>query len=241
MYRANRRIDEEGTMNTPESTSADNNETHTVPGRKTTEKVNATELLLDSLGGTSGMIYTAIPVVAFVTANALVALPVAVGVAIAIALVITVLRIKRGEPIAQASGGLLGVVIAGGIAAWTGSAGGYFLIGIWLSLAGAALMLASILARRPLTGLLWNALHGNEYDWRSSRSVIRAHYIATSTFAVLFGARYVVQDWLYDTDATGWLAFARIAMGTPLLALAVLVTVWAFRRSTAQLVHSNPA
>ena len=102
-------------------------------------------------------------------------------------------------------------------------------------------MLASILARRPLTGMLWNMLHGNEYAWRSTRSVARAHYIATSTFAVLFGARYVVQDWLYDTDATGWLAFARIAMGTPLLALAVLVTVWAFRRSTAQLVHSNPA
>ncbi|MDV6230097.1 DUF3159 domain-containing protein [Rhodococcus cercidiphylli] len=228
-------------MNRPESTSDDNNETQTVPVGKATEKINATQLLLDSLGGTSGMIYTAIPVVAFVTANALVSLPISVGVAIAIALVITVLRVKRGEPIAQASGGLLGVVVAGGIAAWTGSAGGYFLIGIWLSLAGAALMLASILARRPLTGLLWNALHGNEYTWRSNRSVTRAHYIATSTFAVLFGARYVVQDWLYDTDATGWLAFARIAMGTPLLALAVLVTVWAFRRSTAQLVHSNRA
>ncbi|MEU3472638.1 DUF3159 domain-containing protein [Rhodococcus sp. NPDC006774] len=226
-------------MNTPESTSDDNNATQTVSGGKATEKVNATELLLDGFGGTSGMIYTAIPVVAFVTANALVALPIAVGVAIAIALTITVLRVKRGEPIAQASGGLLGVVVAGGIAAWTGSAGGYFLIGIWLSLAGAALMLVSILARRPLTGLLWNALHGNEYAWRSNRSVARAHYIATATFAVLFGARYFVQDWLYDTDATGWLAFARIAMGTPLLAVAVLVTVWAFRRSTAQLVHSN--
>lgn len=228
-------------MNTPESTSADTVETQTAPQEKTTEKVNVTELLADNLGGTSGMIYTAIPVVAFVTANALAALPIAVGVAISIALVITVLRVKRGEPIAQASGGLLGVAVAGGVAAWTGSAGGYFLIGIWLSLAGAALMLASILARRPLTGLLWNTLHDNEYAWRSSRSVVRAHYIATSTFAVLFSARYIVQDWLYDTDATGWLAFARIAMGTPLLALAVLVTVWAFRRSTAQLVHSNPA
>ncbi|GGG03463.1 membrane protein [Rhodococcoides trifolii] len=225
----------------PESTSADGHEQQTVQDDKAIEKVDATQLLLDNLGGTSGMIYTAIPVVAFVTASALVALPIAVGVAIAIALVVTVLRLKRGEPIAQASGGLLGVVVAGGVAAWTGSAGGYFLIGIWLSLGGAALMLISILARRPLTGLLWNALHGNEYAWRSSRSVVRAHYTATTTFVVLFGARYVVQDWLYDTDATGWLAFARIAMGTPLLALAILVTVWAFRRSTAQLVHSNPA
>ncbi|MDZ7918255.1 MAG: DUF3159 domain-containing protein [Rhodococcus sp. (in: high G+C Gram-positive bacteria)] len=207
----------------------------------TTQEVDATAVLLDNLGGTSGMIYTAIPVVAFVTANAVVALPIAAGVAIAIALVITVLRVKRGEPVAQASGGLLGVIVAGGVAAWTGSAGGYFLIGIWLSLAGAALMLVSILARRPLTGLLWNALHGNKYAWRGHRPVARAHYLATSAFALLFGARYLVQDWLYDTDATGWLAFARIAMGTPLFALAVLVTVWAFRRSTARLVHADSA
>ncbi|MBB5157347.1 hypothetical protein BJ970_004881 [Saccharopolyspora phatthalungensis] len=36
-------------------------------------------------------------------------------------------------------------------------------------------------------------------------------------------------------DATGWLAFAKIAMGTPLTALALLVVVWAFRRSTKRL------
>lgn len=196
-----------------------------------------TQVLLDSMGGTSGMIYTAIPVVAFVTANALVPLPVAIGLAIAVALVITVFRVKRGEPMVQASGGLLGVVVAGGVAAWTGDAGGYFLIGIWTSLAGALVMIVSILARRPLTGLLWNALHGNTYRWRSDRAVMRGHDLATLAFAALFAARYFVQDWLYETDATGWLAFAKIAMGTPLFAVAVLVTVWAFRRSTKSLVH----
>lgn len=209
----------------------------TEPDRR--EKVDATEVLLSNLGGTSGMIYTAVPVVAFVTANALVALPIAIAVAASIALVITVLRIRRGEPVMQAAGGAVGVVVAGGVAAWTGSAGGYFLIGIWLSFAGAVLMLISVIARRPLTGLLWNVLHGNEYRWRTDRRILRAHDIATATFAVLFGARYIVQDWLYDTDATGWLAFARIAMGTPLLALAVLVTVWAFRASTTRFVREE--
>lgn len=221
-------------MTTPEHTPV-----HKDTTAAESEKVDATAVLLNSLGGTSGMIYTAIPVVAFVTANALVALPIAIGVAVAIALVVTVLRVKRGEPVMQASGGLLGVVVAGGVAAWTGSAGGYFLIGIWLSLAGAVLMLVTVLVRRPLTGLVWNALHGNKYAWRGDRTIARGHDIATLTFAVLFGARYIVQDWLYDTDATGWLAFARIAMGTPLLALAVLVTVWAFRRSTKRFVRDD--
>ncbi|WP_338890257.1 DUF3159 domain-containing protein [Rhodococcus sovatensis] len=198
--------------------------------------IDATQVLLNNMGGTSGMIYTAIPVVAFVIGNALAALPAAIGVAVVVALVLTAFRVKRGEPIAQASGGLVGVIAAGGVAAWTGSAGGYFLIGIWTSLVCALAVFVSLLVRRPLTGLLWNVLHRNKYDWRADPSVLRAHDLATLAFTVLFAARYIVQDWLYDADATGWLAFAKIAMGTPMFALAVLVTVWAFRRSNKQFV-----
>jgi hypothetical protein len=36
---------------------------------------------------------------------------------------------------------------------------------------------------------------------------------------------------LYTADAVGWLAFAKIAMGWPLAALAALVTIWAVRRA----------
>ncbi|WP_410876243.1 DUF3159 domain-containing protein [Nocardia sp. A7] len=197
-----------------------------------------TQKLIDQLGGTTGMIYTAIPIIAFVTANALVALPIAIGSAVALALVIMGIRIARGEPAVQASGGLTGVVVAGGVAAWTGSASGFFLIGIWASLAGAVVTLGSLLARRPLTGLLWNAMHGNKFAWRQDRPSLRAHDLATFALATLFATRYVVQDWLYDTEAAGWLATAKIVMGTPLLALALLVVVWAFRRSTKRLTET---
>jgi Protein of unknown function (DUF3159) len=154
----------------------------------------------------------------------------------AVAAVITVWRMVRGERLASAVSGLVGVAAAGGVAAWTGSAGGFFLIGIWASFAGALLLLGSLLAGRPLTGLLWNLLHGNKYPWRSDRSSVLAHDVATLTLTVLFGARFVVQQWLYATEATGWLAVAKIGMGTPLLALALLVVFWAFRRSTKRLV-----
>lgn len=200
------------------------------------QNIDATQVLLKNMGGTSGMVYTAVPVVAFVTANAIVPLPAAIAVAVAVALVLTAWRLGRGEPAAQASGGLVGVVTAGGVAAWSGSAGGYFLVGIWTSLACAMAVLVSLVIRRPLTGLLWNALYGNKYRWRSDPSVLRAHDLATLAFAALFAARYVVQDRLYDADATGWLAVAKISMGTPLFALAVVVTVWAFRRSSTHLV-----
>jgi Protein of unknown function (DUF3159) len=48
----------------------------------------------------------------------------------------------------------------------------------------------------------------------------------------VFGARFVVQRWLYDSQyADTWLGWVRIAMGVPLAALAAAVTVWAIRRS----------
>ena len=55
--------------------------------------------------------------------------------------------------------------------------------------------------------------------------------VATLTFVVLFAARFVVQQWLYDGGHTGWLAVARIGMGYPLLGLALLVVFWAVRRA----------
>ncbi|AZG47712.1 DUF3159 domain-containing protein [Gordonia insulae] len=207
--------------------------------RRRDDEPDTGQLILDQLGGTSGMIYTAIPVVVFVIANSVAPLPITIGVAIAVAIAIAVLRVVRGEPVMTALGGVFGVIAAGAVAGATGSADGYFLIGIWASLAGAVITGASLVARRPLTGLLWNALHGNRYRWRQDRPVLRAHDIATLTLTVLFTARFIVQDQLYDADATGWLGVSRIGMGFPLLALALVVVVWAFRRSTRRLADDG--
>ncbi|MHC5257385.1 DUF3159 domain-containing protein [Streptomyces sp. UC4497] len=198
----------------------------------------AQQKLLDQLGGTKGMVYSAIPVAAFVAANAALGrLPLAIGIALAVALIVTVWRMAQGEPFTAAAGGLFGVAAAGGVAAWVGSAGGFFLIGIWASCAGAVLFAVSLLARRPLTGLLWNALHGNRHPWRDDRPSVLAHDVATATLTVLFGTRFGVQLWLYENDSMAWLALAKVGMGVPLLALALLVVFWAFRRSTKRLVE----
>jgi hypothetical protein len=70
--------------------------------------------------------------------------------------------------------------------------------------------------------------------------VLRAHDIATLAAALVFGARFLVKEWLYLTDSTTWLAVAKIAMGTPLTVLGALVVVWAFRRTTKRLVPPAP-
>lgn len=193
--------------------------------------------LIDQLGGPKGFLYSTVPVVVFVTANAFLSLPLTIGIALASGVALVVFRLVRGERFSTAIGSLLGVVAAAAIVAWTGSARDFFAIGIWLSLAGAVVTVGSVLARRPVTGVVWNLLHGGTHPWRADRPSLRAHDIATLTAALVFGSRFVVQQWLYAAESTAGLGVARIAMGTPLTILAALVVVWAFRRSTKRLVQ----
>ncbi|TDD85541.1 DUF3159 domain-containing protein [Saccharopolyspora karakumensis] len=194
--------------------------------------VNVQQTLLDGLGGPMGMLCTTLPVVVFVTATAFLPLTPSIGIALAGALALTGFRLLRGEKPSSALGGVLAIAVAGGVAAWTGSAKDFFLIGIWASLAGAVVVLVSMLAGRPLTGVIWNLLHGGGNAWRQNRSALRAHHLASLAVLLVFAGRFVVKEWLYLTDSTGWLAFAKIAMGTPLTALAALVVLWSFRRTT---------
>ncbi|MEU4142837.1 DUF3159 domain-containing protein [Streptomyces parvulus] len=191
--------------------------------------------VLDQWGGTAGMIYMTLPVVAFVIANSLLGLGGAVVTAVGIALVITAVRLVRREPVAPALNGLTGVTVAAGISWWTGSAKNYFLLGIWLSLAATILFVGSVLVRRPLAGLVWNAIRGRDNAWRLDKTSRHYYDVATLVLAAVFAARFVVQKWLFDSDEAGWLGFAKVAMGYPLLGLALLVVVWAARRSARRL------
>ncbi|MFF8659220.1 DUF3159 domain-containing protein [Streptomyces huasconensis] len=196
---------------------------------------------LESLGGTAGFIYSTVPVVVFVIALALLSTKAAVIAAVATGLVLTAVRLIRGERLLTASGSLSGVLVAAGIVALTGSAKDFFLLGIWVAFAGFLATFGSVLFRRPLTGVAWNLLHGGAYAWREDRQALRAHDIATLAVAIVLGARFVVKQWLYVHDATGWLAFAKIAMGTPLTVVAALVVAWAFRKTSKHLVERRAA
>lgn len=192
--------------------------------------------MLDQMGGPMGFVYSTVPVVVFVAANSVLPLAATVGVSVAVAIVLTGFRLWRGERFSSAIGGLLGIAAAVGIVLWTGSAKDFFVIGIWAALAGFVVASASLLVRRPLTGVVWNLVHGGKHAWREDKVALRAHDIATAAAALVFGARFVVKEWLYLADSTTRLAVAKIAMGTPLTVLAALVVVWAFRRTTKRFI-----
>nr|WP_232211808.1 DUF3159 domain-containing protein [Saccharomonospora halophila] len=189
------------------------------------------------MGGVSGLVYSSVPIVVFVLANAVLGLMPAIWTALGSAVAITVLRVVRREPVQPAISGFFGVAIAAFLAYRTGSAKGFFLFGIWASAVYFGVLVLSVVVRWPLAGVVWNYLNGTGMGWRRDRPSRFGYDVATLALAAVFAARFVVQQWLYAEDYTGWLAFAKIAMGYPLYGLALLVVVWAVRRSDKRLAE----
>jgi uncharacterized protein DUF3159 len=206
---------------------------------QTSEKSATTAL--EQLGGVSGLIYSSVPVAVFVLANSFLGLMPAIWCALGSAVAITVLRLVRRERLQPAISGFFGVAIAAFIAYRTGSAKGFFLFGIWASLVYGGVFVLSVVVRWPLAGVVWNFLNSSGTEWRRDRSSRFGYDVATLALAAVFGARFVVQRWLYNADYTGWLAFAKIVMGYPLYGLALLVVVWAVRRSDQRLKELEEA
>ena len=196
--------------------------------------------LLDSIGGWQGTVITAIAPIVFVVVNATANLRAAIIAAIATSVALTGYRLIRKQSIQQSLSGLFGVVVAAVIAARTGQARGYFLLGIWQSFIYAVPFVLSIPIRRPVVGWLWEFLDptphpdgDTETPWYRRRGLLKAYMIATAFAAVLFLARGIVQATLYHDKATGWLAFARIAMGYPLFVIVLGASYWVVRRARA--------
>ncbi|MXQ77087.1 DUF3159 domain-containing protein [Rhodococcus rhodochrous] len=198
------------------------------------------QTMLEQLGGISGLIYSTLPVLVFVPVNSLWGLTVAIWSALGVALAVLVWRLIQRTPIQPAISGFFGVALCAFIAHRTGDAKGYFLFGIYASLLYGGAFLLSVLVRRPLVGVIWGMLNGQGSRWRSHHTAVRAYDVATLAWTLVFLGRYLVQNHLYDEDRTGWLAVARIGMGWPLTALALLVTLWAVRRAD-RIVEPPPA
>jgi hypothetical protein len=216
----------------------DSTETGRVDLRETYRKQ-----LLDSIGGWTGTVITAIPPVVFVVVNAITTLRVAIIAAVATAVVLAGYRLARKQPTQQAISGLFGVVIAAIIAGRTGQARGYFLLGIWTSFLYAVPFAVSLVVRRPLVGLLWEFLDPTPGDeqtpWHRRKPLLRAYALATLAATAVFLARGLVQWKLYGENRTGWLAFARVAMGYPLWIAAVGFSFFVVTRARRGLADSS--
>ena len=202
------------------------------PGASDPAKPRTTPTIWDQMGGPAGMIDSGLPVVVFVIANSIGGLTTGIIAALVAAAGIFAFRLSKKKPVTQAVGGLLGVGIAGFIAYKSGSAGGYFQLGIWSYLVYGSALLLSMIVRWPAVGLIWEGINGRGTAWRKDRALVRKYDWATLVWVVVFAVRYVVQSTLLEQDQIGWLGFARIAMGYPLWILAIGACVLIVMRGT---------
>ncbi len=195
--------------------------------------------IIDSMGGWSGTVVAAVPPVVFVAVNALAQLRTAIVAAVAAGVLMTGYRLARRQSIQQAATGLFSVLVAALIAARTGQARGFFLLGIVGSIAYGAVFAVSLLLRRPLVGLAWEFLDPSPLPegtrWYRVKALRRAYDLATSAALVMFAARAIVQLSLFRSNQTGWLAVTKIAMGFPLYLAVIGAAFWVVRRARQQL------
>ena len=164
-----------------------------------------------------------------------------------LAVLATVVRLVQRTPVTQAVSGLLGVAI-GVFWAWrSGQAQDYFAWGLWVNVAWCLGTLATIVARWPFVGVVVSMFRGEDFSWRTERSLAAAHQRRRYTWAswlwvAMFGARLAVQLPLYfaGEEAVGWLGTAKLAMGLPLTGLTLWVTWLLVRSPEAREAPADP-
>lgn len=180
--------------------------------------------MMEALGGPLGIAETSLPAVAYAAVYPFADTNAAAIVAVAVAVVFAVARLVRRQTPRHALSGVIGVGFAAFVAARSGKAENFFLPGLLLNAAYAAVFFVSASIRRPLVGYLVGQLDGEGTAWRQDPVRLRAFTRASLVWSALFGLRLAVQLPLYIAGAVVALGVARTAMGIPLFALGLYLT-----------------
>lgn len=191
-------------------------------------------------GRVSEAITSAAPALIFVIASATSSMRLATIAAGTAAVGAVAWQRFRGKPLRHAVIGLAVVAACAVVASLTGEARGFFLLPALLPFAVIIGCLASVLVRRPLTGLLLNRISGGPANWFKDhrlRSVYNATTLVCAGVNVVNGT---LQAILYFRSNTLVLVAAHIATG-PIFAVIVAVTVvFARRAMPARHLPSQP-
>jgi hypothetical protein len=180
--------------------------------------------LFSAVGGVRGVLESVLPGVAFLvlylaTGN----LIVSVLVPVALALIFVVARVGARQPYTSALAGAIGVAVTAGLALITHSAVTNFVPGIIINTIGVVVLLASLIARWPLIGLIVGLLL-NDTEWRSDPAKRRMLTRATWLWVGLFAVRLIAEVPLFLANLIGPLGVVRLITGVPLYAICLWIT-----------------
>lgn len=141
-------------------------------------------------------------------------------------------RRLRGQQLTTAWYGIAGVAIGAGLAKATGSSDGFFLPKVVGNAVYATAFIVSVLIGKPLVGVVWALFNQQPIAWGIRPEVRRVFGALT----LMWGAGYLLRLVAYtvliadDEDRTGSLATVSVALGLPLtaalLAVSIFVVKW---------------
>jgi Protein of unknown function (DUF3159) len=203
------------------------------PPAREAARVAGPQDLIALLGGTRGMVESTVPGVIFAVAYPLTGgrLGASLVAAVVAAVVIFAVALLQRRSVQQSIGGLVGVGVMAGYAAWRGDPTSYFLPSIIKNAAYAAAYLVSVVVRFPLLGVVLGPLLGEGFRWRQDPARMRAYTLASLVWVAMFALRVGVQWPLYAAGATTTLGLVNIPLGIPLF-LPVCAATWLILRST---------
>jgi hypothetical protein len=186
--------------------------------------------LLGAVGGIRGLIETILPGLGFLVVYTITreVLP-SVLAPLALSAIFIVVRVVTRSPVTPAISGAVGIGISAAFALFTGNAADNFLPGFVINTVTSLAMIISLIARRPLVGVIVGLLTGDPH-WRLDRAKLRIAFVTTVLWLGLSVARLAVQVPLYlaaqgdDPAATQALAATKLIMGVPLYAGLLWVT-----------------
>jgi hypothetical protein len=182
--------------------------------------------VLSAVGGWIGIVESILPASVFVLALAITKQTLfSVIAAASISAIFLIVQVIRKKPLTQALAGALGIAISAFLPLRDGGhAADYFLQGFFTNAIYLLVLVASVLVRWPIIGLLVGLLVGDSKSWRKERSKLLRFQVATGVWIALFASRLLVQIPLYLANETELLGVFRIAMGVPLYAVCIWFT-----------------
>ncbi|MGP5053170.1 DUF3159 domain-containing protein, partial [Brachybacterium alimentarium] len=185
----------------------------------------------DAIGGPRGIVESVLPTLLFIMLFVLTrSVPVASVAAVVVVAVLFIARLIQRQSPATVLGGLIGVGLGAVLAIRSGDGTDFYAPGIAINVISLVVLLVSLIARRPLIGLLVGALDPRVEDWASDPLARRVYTRATLLFAGLYLAKLVVQVPLLLTGHVAALGVAKLAMGLPAFAV-IAYLVWLMHRS----------
>ena len=185
-----------------------------------------------ALGGPRGLVESILPGIAFLAVYSFtqsLLWSVASPLVVSIGFIVT--RLIQRSPLQPAIVGFFGIAASAAVAVLSGRPENNFLLGLWVNAATLVVLLISLIARRPLIGVVAGLLTADPH-WRSDRAKRVMAGVATGLWSAMFALRLAVQVPLYlaGEPAVSALAMAKLVMGVPLYGLTLWLT-WLLLRS----------